>query len=405
MKKQEYRVTYAKAVHGKEELQAIVEVLNNNATIMGMNVENFEKQVAKLFDKKSGVMVNSGSSANFIATKLFPFPAGSEIITPVLTFTTTVSPLVQQGFVPVFVDAHPGTYQINIDKIEEVITKKTKALVIPSLLGNLPDLSRLQQIAKKHNLLFFEDSCDTIGSTFNKKSTGSFSDISTTSFYGAHVITAAGNGGMVCVNNPEWDKRLRILRGWGRSSAITETDDVHKRFQYRMEGKPYDSKFIFEELGYNFLPSELGAAFGLEQLKKLPRFKKIRQNNFKELKKYLERYPEIFTAPEELSGVDTSWLAFPVMLRKDAPFSRYEIVVYLEENGVQTRPVFSGNLLRHPGFKKIIARKEKQGYPVADSIMRNAFLIGCHHGMDKTQIQYMQELFEKFLRTKGVKSQ
>ena len=403
MKKQVYRVTYAKAVHGKEELKAITDVLKSQGTIMGPQVLKFEEQVAKLFGKKFGVMVNSGSSANLIATKLMQLPEGSEVITPVLTFSTTVAPLVQNRLIPVFIDVQAATYQINVNQIEEMITKKTKALVIPSLLGNIPDLPRLKQIADKHNLYFFEDSCDTLGATFNKKPTGSFSDISTTSFYGSHIITAAGNGGMVCVNSSVWDRRARVLRGWGRSSAVKETDDFKKRFSYRIEGKPYDTKFIFEELAYNFLPSELGAAFGLEQVKKLERFKKIRQRNFQKLKDYFKRYEKVFIVPEELPGVNTAWLAFPLTIQKGAPFLRHEIIVFLEKNGVQTRPVFSGNLLRHPGFKNISLRRRKQGYPVADSIMLNSFLIGCHHGMDKKQVEYLLGLFVKFLKQKGVK--
>ena len=400
MKKQQ--VTDAKAVHGKEELRAVTEVLEQHQTIMGHRVAAFETQVGKLFGKKYGIMTNSGSSANLIATKLLGLQLGFEVITPVLTFTTTVAPLLQEGLVPVFVDARPGTYQINEDQIEEMITKKTKALVIPSLLGNLPNFARLRQIAKKHRLLFLEDSCDTIGATFQGKPTGSYSDISTTSFYGSHIITAAGNGGMLCVNDASWNRRARILRGWGRSSAVTETESVEERFSYRMEGKPYDAKFIFEELGYNFLPSELGAAFGLAQLKKLEKFTIIRQKNFRALKKFFAQYPDVFILPEELPGTNTAWLAFPLTIKKGMPFSRYDLVVYLEKNGVQTRPVFSGNLLRHPGFKTIQARRRKQGYPVADYVMRNSFLIGCHHGMSVEQVSYLQELFEKFLQKRGI---
>ena len=403
MKKQKYRVTYAKAVHGKEELKAVTDVLKRKGTIMGPDVVAFEEQVAKLFGKKFGVMVNSGSSANLIATKLMQLPKGSEVITPVLTFSTTVAPLVQDSLIPVFCDVEAVTYQIDANQIEEMITKKTKALVIPSLLGNIPDLPRLKSIAKKHDLLFFEDSCDTLGATFNNKPTGSFSHISTTSFYGSHIITAAGNGGMVCVNSSEWNERARVLRGWGRSSAVKETDDLQKRFSYHIEGKPYDTKFIFEELAYNFLPSEIGAAFGIEQVKKLERFKKIRQRNFKKLKDFFKRYGDVFIVPEELPGVNTAWLAFPLTIKKGAPFVRHEIVVYLENNGVQTRPVFSGNLLRHPGFKNIPLKRRKQGYPVADSIMLNSFLIGCHHGMDEKQVEYLVGLCAKFLKAKGVK--
>ena len=403
MKKQSYRITYAKAVHGKEEFKAVVDVLKNRGTMMGPSVRGFEEGVAKLFGKKFGIMVNSGSSANMIAARLLSLPEGSEIITPVLTFSTTIAPFIQNRVVPAFVDVKEGTYQIDVDRIEEMVTKKTKALVIPSLLGNLPDFPRLRAIAQKHKLHFLEDPCDTVGGTFNGKPTGWFSDISTTSFYGSHIITAAGNGGMVCVSDKEWNRRARILRGWGRTSSVIESEDIKERYNQRIEGKPYDAKFIFEEVGYNFLPNELEAAFGLAQLQKLQVFRKIRQKNFQTLKTYFQRYVEVFVLPEELPGANTAWLAFPLTIQEGAPFSRYEMVAYLEKNGVQTRPVFTGNVLRHPAFKGMPSKRNKKGYPVADHIMQNAFLIGCHHGMDAQQLDFLKELFEKFLKQKGVK--
>lgn len=401
--KNSYKITYAKAVHGKEELRAVTDVLKNHATAMGSNVHEFESCVAALFGKKFSVMVNSGSSANMIAARILSLPKGSEIITPVLTFSTTIAPFVQNGVVPAFVDVCEGTYQIDVNQIEAMITKKTKALVIPSLIGNLPDLARLRMIAKKYKLFFLEDSCDTLGATFNGNPTGSFSDISITSFYGSHIITAAGNGGMVCVNNKAWNRRARILRGWGRSSSVIESEDINKRFKSRMEGEPYDAKFLFEEIGYNFLPNEIEAAFGVVQLKKLAAFKKIRKHNFKTLKTYFTQYRDIFILPEELPGTDTAWLAFPLTIRQGAPFSRYEIVAYLEGNGVQTRPVFTGNILKQPAFKNIAAKRNKKGYPVADKIMRDSFLVGCHHGIDNQQLDFLKKLFEKFLRIKSVK--
>ena len=372
----QYKITYAKAVYGKEEIAAVNDVLKSHNTAMGPAVHGFEQNIANLFGKRFGVMVNSGSSANMIAAKILSLPAGSEIITPVLTFSTTIAPFIQNGVVPVFVDVKEGTYQIDVDKIEALITKKTKALVVPSLLGNIPDLSRLRSIAKKHKLFFLEDSCDTLGAKFNGKPTGDFSDISTTSFYGSHVITAAGNGGMICVNKDEWNRKAQIFRGWGRSSSVVASENVKDRFKCQIEGQPYDAKFLFEEVGFNFLPNELEAAFGSEQLKKLATFRDIRKKNFQTLKSYFKHYENVFILPEELPEVDTAWLAFPLTIRKKAPLSRYEMVAYLENNGVQTRPIFSGNILRQPAFKNIKNRHDKKGYPVADHIMLNGFLIG-----------------------------
>lgn len=402
--KKQYKITYAKAVHGKEELRAVTAVLENHQTIMGQNVLEFESRIAKTFDKKFGAMVNSGSSAITLAARIFALPKGCEFITPILTFSTTIAPFMQNGAVPAFVDVKEGTYQIDVDKIEAMITKKTKALVVPSLLGNVPDLKRLQAIARKHRLLFLEDSCDTLGSRFDGKSTGSFSDISVTSFYGSHIITAGGSGGMICVNRRAWHQQALILRGWGRTSSIIPSEDIEKRFGARVLGQPYDAKFLFEKVGYNFVPNEMEAAFGLAQLDKLKAFREIRQRNFKALQAYFKQYEDVFIVPEELPGTDTAWLAFPLTIKKGVPFSRFDMVAYLEKNGVQTRPVFTGNILRQPGFKNILAKKSKQGYPVADHIMRQGFLIGCHHGMDKKQLDFLKELFEKFLKARGIKS-
>ncbi len=395
--KSPYKVTYAKAVHGPEELRAVTDVINSHATAMGKNVRGFEMGVAKLFGKKFGIMVNSGSSANLLAARIFNLPPGSEFITPVLTFSTTIAPFLQQGLVPAFVDVQAGTYQIDVEKIEAMITKKTKALVVPLLLGNVPDLGRLRAIAKKHKLLFLEDSCDTLGATFYGKPTGRFSDASITSFYGSHVITAGGSGGMLCIDRQAWRRKALMLRGWGRTSSVIDSEDIKKRFGARIAGKPYDAKFLFEEVGYNFVPNEMEAAFGLAQLKKLASFRKIRQQNFKALKTYFKQYENLFVLPEELPGTNTAWLAFPLTIKPGAPFSRYDLVAYLETHGVQTRPVFTGNVLRQPAFKNLRASRSRQGYPIADKIMQQGFLIGCHHGMDKAQLDFLKGLFETFL--------
>ena len=198
------RVPYGLAVHGEEEENAVLEVIRNNQTIMGKRVKKFENKVASLFGKKFGVMVNSGSSANLLAFELLNLPENSEVITPILTFATTLAPIIQKRLTPVFVDVEPETYLINVNDIEKMISKHTKALMIPSFLGNIPDLKRIRKIADDHNLTFIEDSADTLGATFENMPTGNYSDISTTSFYGSHVITAAGEGGMICLNSNEW---------------------------------------------------------------------------------------------------------------------------------------------------------------------------------------------------------
>ena len=390
------RVPYGLAVHDSEEEEAVLEVIKNHKTIMGDNVKLFEKKVSDLFGKERGIMVNSGSSANLLAMELLDCPKNSEVITPILTFATTLSPILKKELKPVFVDVEPETYIVNIDEVEQAITSKTKALMIPSLLGNVPDLRRLRKIADENNLIFIEDSADTLGATFDNLPTGKFSDISTTSFYGSHVITAGGEGGMVCCNNQKWEKRCRILRGWGRTSALNESEKIEDRFGIKLNDIPYDSKFIFEEIGYNFLPTEISAAFGLVQLKKLKKFTTIRQANFNNLYEFFSKI-KFFKLPRQLSEVKTSWLAFPLTISEDAPFSRLEIVKFLEMNGIQTRPIFTGNVLKQPAFSKINYKNLGRDYEIANYIMENSFLIGCNHGLTEKHIDKIKNTFTTFL--------
>lgn len=390
------RVPYALATHDKEEEEAVLDVLRNHKTILGEKTKEFEKKVATLFGKKYGIMVNSGSSANLLAFELLSLPKRSEVITPVVTFSTTLSPIIQKQLIPVFVDIEPGSYLIDMDKMEDAIGENTKALMIPSLLGNVPDMKRIKKVADENSLIFIEDSCDTLGATFEGVPTGIYSDISTTSFYGSHVITAAGGGGMICVNDVERYRKCKMLRGWGRSSAVDESEDIKKRFGVKLEGLPYDSKFIFEEIGYNFLPLEISAAFGLAQLKKLGTFSDIRRDNFLRLTEFFSQY-DYFILPKQLPSVKTPWLAFPLTIQSDAPFSRLDIVTYLEENGIQTRPVFTGNVLRQPAFKNIDYKNHDKDYPVANNIMKNSFVIGCHQAISQKHIMKIKQTIRTFL--------
>ena len=393
---EEMRVPYGMAVHDSEEENAVLDVIRNHKTILGKNVKKFESEIAKLFGKELGIMVNSGSSANLLTFEILDIPENSEVITPILTFSTTLSPIIKKGLIPVFVDVEPETYIVNIGQIEQSITSKTKALMIPSLLGNVPDLKRLRKIADDNNLIFIEDSADTLGATFDGIPTGKFSDVSTTSFYGSHIITAAGEGGMVCCNDEKMDERCRILRGWGRSSAINESEKIEDRFSVKLDNIPYDSKFVFEEIGYNFLPTEISAAFGLVQLKKLNKFTQIRQKNFENLNSFFSNQ-RFFKLPKQLPQVKTSWLAFPLTINSDAPFSRIEIVKHLESHGIQTRPVFTGNVLRQPAFEKINCKNIGKDFQIADNIMKNSFLIGCNHGLNEEHLEKIKATFKSFL--------
>lgn len=403
--KKNIRVPYAQAVYGEEEIAAVHEVLKDPFKISpGARVSEFEKQIAKTFGKEHGIMVNSGSSANLLAVELLHPEKGDEVITPALTFGTTVAPLVQKGVTPVFVDVVSGTYQIDIDQIEAVITPKTKALMIPSLLGNISEMDRLQAIAKKHNLIFIEDSADTLGAMYKGRPTGEYSDISTTSFYASHIITAAASGGMVMAHNDDWSERLKVLASWGRSSTLfgnhEKSEDINKRFSGEIDGIPYDAKFVFSEVGYNFQSNEIAAAFGLEQLKKLKDFTAKRIAHFQRLLKFFARYEQYFVLPVQHPDVITNWLAFPLTIKEGAPFTRAEITRHLEEQNIQTRPVFTGNVLRQPAYRYLLDMQPTKEFPVADAIMRNGFVIGCHHGLVAEQLDYLESTIEKFVDAK-----
>lgn len=393
------RIPYALAVYDDHEIKRVVNVLKEHREAMGKETAGFEKKTAKAFGKKYGVMVNSGSSANLLALELLNLPKGSEVITPVISFSTTVSPIIKMGLTPVFIDAENGKYTIDVDLLEKAITKKTKAIFFPLLVGNVPDMKRILKIAKKYHLYVIDDSCDTFGAKYDKKPTGYYSDITTTSFYGSHLITAGGNGGMIMVNKPEWLRKLKMLRGWGRSSSIfNESEDITKRFKTKIRNVSYDAKFIFAEMGYNFLPNEMGAAFGNEQLKKLPKFSKTRKENFKRLLKFFNKYESLFILPKQDPKTDTCWLAFPLVIKKSAPFSRVKIVKYLETNNVQTRPVLTGNILEQPGFVSLRKKWNPQKFPIANDVMERGFLIGCHHGMEEKHLKRLEELFTTFLK-------
>ena len=395
------RVPYGFSVHGQEEIDAVVKVLQGN-TALGDKTEEFEGKIAKLFGKKHGVMVNSGSSANLLAFELLDLPKGSEVITPILTFATTVAPIVQKGLIPVFVDVDPATYIINMEQVEKAINEKTRALMIPSLMGNIPNMQKLAELAKKHNLYFIEDSCDTLGGTYDGRPTGEYSHITTTSFYGSHIINGAGGGGMILVNDDEWMKRLVVLRGWGRQSSLFgekgTSELLENRFKTELSGIPYDNKFIFSEIGYNFLPMEISSAFALVQLTKLPQYSVARKTNFASLYEFFQKnYSQYFTLSEQTPNTDTIWLAFPLIIKEGAPFTRLELVTFLENENVQTRPVFTGNILLQPGYKKVEHRLAQETFPNAENVMKNAFVVGSHHGLSTEQIDYMKAKFTEFL--------
>ena len=393
------KVHYAKAVYNNKEVSAVINVLKNPVALMnGPAVKEFEKKASNIFGKKYGLMVNSGSSANLLALASFNFKKGSEIITPSLTFSTTVAPIYQVGCVPCFIDVEENKYIANISQIEKCINKKTVAIMIPNLLGNIADWKKIYRIAKKNKLKIIEDSADTIGYSYHKTNTGKYSHTVTTSFYGAHLITGAGFGGLVCFNDKKLYENAKMLREYGRSSAVfSDSSGIKPRFEKKVDGIPYDIKYIFSDMGYNFIPSEISAAFALEQLKKLKKIVNIRIKNFKFLRNFFKQHPSFFRLPVQQNKVKTGWLAYPVLLKKNTVFSRAELQIYLEKNGIQTRPIFSGNILRQPMMKNRNYKKHKAAHIVSDDVMANGILIGCHHGLVKRDLYYMTNAIQKFL--------
>ena len=395
------QISYGKNVYDQKEINAVLKTLKKS-TQMGKSVSKFETLISKFFLKKYGLMVNSGSSALVLAFKVMNLKPGSEVITPCLNFGTAVSSVMLSNLTPVLVDCNIKTLQIDPNKIEKKITKKTKVILVPNLIGNIPDWKKIRQIANKYKLMVIEDSADTLGGKINNRPTGFFSDISITSFYGSHVISCAGNGGMFLTNNKNFFLKAKVLRSWGRmSSLIKDSENIKKRLGIKLKGFDYDRKFVFSEAGYNFEPSEVGASFGLIQLKKFKKFSRLRNINFNRHFNFFKKLNKYFLLPAVSKNVKTNFLAYPVILNSNNKFSRKEFQIYLEKNNIQTRPIFSGNILRHPGFKSLISKKNKLNkFQNSDYIMKHGLLIGCHQGLSNKEIRYIHSVILKFKKIK-----
>ena len=248
--------------------------------------------------------------------------------------------------------------------------------------------------------MIIEDSADTLGATYKNQSTGRYADISITSFYGSHIINCAGNGGMVCFNDKAQYTRAKLLRSWGRSSSLFDekSEKIENRFNIKLDGIQYDKKFVFEKIGHNLEPSELGAAFGLVQLKKLKQNLIKREKNFNLHTKFLKKYHKYFILPKQLPGSRSGWLAYPITITEKAPFSRTQMQIFLEKKNIQTRVVFTGNILRQPGFRNIKCKKDKNGYPEADKVMKKGILLACHHGLTTKMIKHIHNSIDEFIK-------
>ena len=395
------KISYGKNVYGKEEINAVLNKLKKT-TQMGDAVARFEHKIAKLFSKRYGLMVNSGSSALMLANNVLNFKKGDEIITPCLNFGTAVSSIILSGATPILVDIDVNTLQIDVNKIQKKITKKTKGIIVPNLIGNVPDWRKIKILAKKYKLKIIEDSADTLGAKINNKPTGIYSDISITSFYGSHIISCAGNGGMFLTNDKKTYDRAKVLRSWGRmSTLIKDSENINRRLDIKLNGYEYDKKFIFSEVGYNFEPSEIGASFGLVQLKKFKHFSNVRNRNFKLHYDFFKKLKNYFIVPKIEKNVKTNFLAYPIILKNNVNFSRKKFQIYLEKHNIQTRPIFSGNILRHPAFRNLISSKNKlNSFKNSDYIMKNGLLIGCHQGLSMKNISYIHSTILNFTNKK-----
>jgi CDP-4-dehydro-6-deoxyglucose reductase, E1 len=396
------RVHYAASVHDQAEIDAVVEVLNDPQGLwVGRRVNAMERQVASLFGKASAVMCNSGSSGLYLAVELLGLARGQEVVTAGLTFSTDVAPLIRAGLVPVLVDVELDTFNADVNTIEELITPSTGAILLPNLIGNTPDWDAVRSIGDRHGLKIIEDSCDALGPRLRSSPTGSRSDFSVTSFASSHIITCAGGGGMIMMDDDAMRDRALLLRRWGRRSELHffGTKRRDHTFWEDLDGIHYDNQFIFDELGWNFEPSELGAAFGLEQLKKLPGNKARRQRNFDLYTDWFRQHADVFQPPRQLEGLETAWLCYPVMIQRDAGIARAEVQEYLDNHDVDTRTVWTGNVARQPMMRGTTFRVPETGLPNADCIMERAFLLPCNHGMGDSDVNFVVDQLEGFLKT------
>lgn len=391
------RVPYGSTVHGEEEIDAVINVLKTT-TQMSKNVREFESKVASKYSKDYGIMVNSGSSALYLSVEALNLPKGSEVITPALTFGTTVASIVNNKLVPVFVDVKPDTYCIDETQIESKITKNTSAIVAPDLMGNICEWPYIRELADKHDLKILVDSADTIGATYDGISTGSFADVVITSFYGSHIINGAGNGGMIATSDKKLADKCSLLRSWGRSSSLfVESEAIENRFNIDLEGIQYDAKFVFEELGYQLEPSEISAAFALIQFDKLDKNMELRNRHFKSHLDFLSKYDQFFSLPKQNSKAYTCWLAFPMIVNENAPFNRTDMQIFLEKRNIQTRVVFTGNVLRQPMMKNVNYVGNPDDFPNADRVMKQGILLACHHGLTDEMIDHLYSSIDLFI--------
>jgi CDP-6-deoxy-D-xylo-4-hexulose-3-dehydrase len=412
-------INYAGRVYDEKEIQAAVDASLDFWLTEGRFARQFQTELAAMIGVKHALLVNSGSSANLLALSALTshllkdrqLKPGDEVITVAAGFPTTLNPIIQNGLVPVFVDVDIPTYNIDVNQIEEAIGPKTKALFIAHTLGNPFDIDSVLALCQKHNLWLIEDNCDALGSTYNPKLktqnskpqyTGSFGHLATHSFYPAHHITL-GEGGAVATSDKTLFRIVRSLKDWGRDCYCGpgENNACGKRFSKQYGALPYgyDHKYVYSHIGYNLKATDIQAAIGVEQLKKLNKFCEARRNNFDLWKEGFKKYEDLFILPEATKGSDPAWFAFPVTVEETADFTRTELTNHLSENMIETRNLFGGNLLRQPAYLNIKHRKIGD-LKNTDRIMNDTFFLGTFPGIGKEQIEYTMSVIEKFVRAR-----
>ena len=401
-------INYAGRVYDEKEITSLVNASLDFWLTAGRYAKQFEEDFAKFLGLKYCMLVNSGSSANLLALSSLTSPKlnskrlkpGDEVITVACGFPTTLNPIIQNNLIPVFIDVDLETYNIQADMIEKSITERTRAIFIAHTLGNPANLNKIMKLVEKYNLWFIEDNCDSLGSKYEGRYTGTFGHISTSSFYPAHHMTM-GEGGAVLTDDPTLKKIILSFRDWGRDCWCEPGKDntCGLRFAKQFGQLPsgYDHKYVYSHIGYNLKLTDMQAAIGVEQLKKLPQFIKSRKSNYLFLKNELKKYEKCFILPEATQNSEPSWFGFPILVKDNATFTRDEIVRNLNENKIATRMLFGGNLLKQPAYKNI-KYKVFGSLENTDSVMNNLFWIGVYPGLTNEMLVYMVKIIKEFIK-------
>jgi CDP-6-deoxy-D-xylo-4-hexulose-3-dehydrase len=386
-------------VIGTEEIQYAVNACLDGWFTTGRFAEQFEKEFAKYMQHRHCILTNSGSSANLLALSALTSPqleekclkAGDEVITVAAGFPTTVNPIIQNGLVPVFVDVNLDDYSIDVDQLETAWSPTVKAVILAHTLGNPFNLDKVTEFVKKHNLWLIEDCCDAVGSTYNGKIVGTFGDLATVSFYPAHHITM-GEGGAVLTNSPKLKKIVESFRDWGRDCwcATGKADTCGKRFDWQLVDLPfgYDHKYIYSHIGYNFKLTDMQAAIGLAQLKKLDQFIQKRKDNYRFLYDHLQSLTDVLVLPEPANNSNPSWFGFPIRIKEESPVQRDKMVKYLRQRNIDTRLLFGGNLMKQPAYENATFRKVGD-FINTDIVLSQVFWFGVTPLLTERQLSYV----------------